>query len=188
MRKNISLIGGSHGIGFEIAFKLYDDHNIFIASRSSERLDNLELTHIPYDTSTEEIDIYKLPNHLDGYCPGTINLKPFKILSPEVFLEDMQINFMFLIKAIQSILSLLKKSEQASLIFFSTVVVKIGMPFYTNIAAVKDTIESFAKALVAEYAPKFRVNVIAPSLTNTSLAEKLLSNEKNEKKWMIFIH
>ena len=184
MRKNILLIGGSHGIGFEIALKLYDDHNIFIASRSSENLGNLEVTHIPYDASTDEIDISKLPNHLDGfvYCPGTINLKPFKMLSPDVFKEDMQINFMFLIKVIHSILPLLKKSEQASLIFFSTVAVKIGMPFHTSVAAARGAIEGFAKALAAEYAPKFRVNVIAPSLTDTPLAEKLIGNEKKREK------
>ncbi|MFD2562045.1 SDR family NAD(P)-dependent oxidoreductase [Aquimarina rubra] len=184
MRKNILLIGGSHGIGFEIALKTYEDHNIFIASRTSENLGNLEVTHIPYDASTDEIDTSKLPDQLDGfvYCPGSINLKPFKMLSPDSFQEDMQINFMFLIKIMHSILPQLKKSEQASLIFFSTVAVKVGMPFHTSVAAAKGAIEGFAKALAAEYAPKFRVNVIAPSLTDTPLAERLLGNEKKREK------
>ncbi len=62
--------------------------------------------------------------------------------------------------------------------FFSTLAVKVGMPFHTSIAAAKGAIEGFAKALAAEYAPKFRVNVIASSLTNTSLAKGLLNNEK----------
>ena len=184
MRKNILLIGGSHGIGFEIALKLYDKHNIFIASRTSENLGNLEVTHIPYDASMDEIDISKLPDQLDGfvYCPGSINLKPFKMLSPDTFQEDMQINFMFLVKIMHSILPLLKKSEQASLVFFSTVAVKVGMPFHTSVAAAKGAIEGFAKALAAEYAPKFRVNVIAPSLTDTPLAKRLLGNEKKREK------
>ncbi|WP_299242371.1 SDR family oxidoreductase [uncultured Aquimarina sp.] len=184
MRKNILLIGGSHGIGFEIALKLYNKHNIFIASRTSENLGNLEVTHIPYDASTDEIDTSKLPERLDGfvYCPGSINLKPFKMLSPEVFQEDMQINFMFLVKIMHSILPQLKKSDQASLIFFSTVAVKIGMPFHTSVAAAKGAIEGFAKALAAEYAPKLRVNVIAPSLTNTPLAERLLGNDRKREK------
>ncbi|WP_299439394.1 SDR family oxidoreductase [uncultured Aquimarina sp.] len=184
MRKNILLIGGSHGIGFEIALKLYNDHNIFIASRTSENLGKLEVTHIPYDASTDEIDTSKLPDQLDGfvYCPGSINLKPFKMLSPDIFQEDMQINFMFLVKIMHSILPQLKKSEQASLIFFSTVAVKVGMPFHTSVAAAKGAIEGFAKALAAEYAPKFRVNVIAPSLTDTPLAERLLGNEKKREK------
>ncbi|GAA0722794.1 SDR family oxidoreductase [Aquimarina litoralis] len=184
MRKNILLIGGSHGIGFELALKLYKDHNIYIASRTSQNLGNLEVTHIPYDASTDEIDTSLLPEQLDGfvYCPGSINLKPFKMLSLEAFQEDMQINFMFLVKIMHSIIPHLKKSEQASIIFFSTVAVKIGMPFHTSVAAAKGAIEGFAKALAAEYAPKLRVNVIAPSLTDTPLAERLLGNEKKREK------
>ena len=124
-----------------------------------------------------------LPETIDGfvYCPGTINLKPFKMLSPEVFEQDMQINFMFLVKIIHQLLPRLQKSESASLVFFSTVAVKIGMPFHTSIAAAKGAIEGFAKALAAEYAPKFRVNVIAPSLTNTPLAKRLLGNDKKKE-------
>ncbi len=183
MRKNIVLIGGSHGIGFEIAIKLYNEHNIFIASRTSENLGNLEVTHIPYDASKDEIDTSLLPERIDGfvYCPGSINLKPFKMLNPKDFEEDMQINFMFLVKIIHSLLPKLQNSNQASLIFFSTVAVKVGMPFHTSIAAAKGAIEGFAKALAAEYAPQFRVNVIAPSLTDTPLASRLLGNDKKKE-------
>ena len=61
----------------------------------------------------------------------------------------------------------------------------MGMPFHTSIAAAKGAVEGFAKALAAEYAPKIRVNVIAPSLTDTPLADKFLNNEvKMEKSAM----
>ncbi|RZS90676.1 SDR family NAD(P)-dependent oxidoreductase [Aquimarina brevivitae] len=184
MKKNILLIGGSHGIGFEIAMKLYKEHNIYIASRTSENLGNIDVTHINYDASTDEIDTTDLPDTIDGfvYCPGSINLKPFKMLSPKAFEEDMNINFMFLIKIVHDLLPKLKNSKQASLVFFSTVAVKVGMPFHTSIAAAKGAIEGFAKALAAEYAPQFRVNVIAPSLTDTPLAERLLGNDKKKEK------
>ncbi len=56
------------------------------------------------------------------------------------------------------------------------------MPFHTSVAAAKGAIEGFAKALAAEYAPSFRVNVIAPSLTDTPLAEKLLSSDDKKEK------
>ncbi len=184
MRKNILLIGGSYGIGFEIALKLYNDHNIYIASRTSENLGNLEVTHIPYDASKDEIDVTLLPEVIDGfvYCPGSINLQPFHRLTPTDFESDMQINFMFLVRIVRALLPKLQKSQQASLIFFSTVAVKIGMPYHTSIAAAKGAIEGFAKALAAEYAPQFRVNVIAPSLTETTLANKLLNNEKKKER------
>ena len=56
------------------------------------------------------------------------------------------------------------------------------MPFHTSVAAAKGAIEGFAKALAAEYAPTFRVNVIAPSLTDTPLAAQLLNNDKKREK------
>lgn len=87
-----------------------------------------------------------------------------------------------MIKVLQSILPNLVASEQASVILFSSVAVTTGMPFHTSVSAAKGAIEGFAKALAAEYAPKLRVNVIAPSLTDTPLAEKFLSNDVKKEK------
>lgn len=184
MKKNILLIGGSHGIGNALAKLIHDEYTIYIASRNKEGLENIEATYINYDVENGELDTENLPEVLDGfvYCPGSINLKPFKMLSEDTFEQDMQLNFFGLIKSLKAVIERLKKSEQASLVFFSTVAVKIGMPFHTSVAASKGAIEGFAKALAAEYAPKFRVNVIAPSLTDTPLAEKLLGNEKKREK------
>lgn len=184
MEKNILLIGGSHGIGFELASQLHKDHNVFIASRTSEKLDDLKITHIEYDAENDELNTADLPEKLDGfvYCPGSINLKPFKMLSYEAFEKDIQLNFLSLVKSLKAVEGHLKKSDQASLVFFSTVAVQTGMPFHTSVAAAKGAIEGFAKALAAEYAPSFRVNVIAPSLTDTPLAEKLLNNDKKKEK------
>ena len=61
--------------------------------------------------------------------------------------------------------------------FFSTVAVQTGMPFHASVAASKGAIEGLTRSLAAEYAPKLRVNTIAPSLTNTPLASKFLNNE-----------
>lgn len=183
MKKNILLIGGSHGIGFELAMQLQEEHNVFIASRTSENLGKLEVTYIKYDADKDELDTTELPETLDGfvYCPGTINLKPFKMLNEATYIEDMHLNFFSLVKTLKTVLDRLKKSDQASLVFFSTVAVKVGMPFHTSVAAAKGAIEGFAKALAAEYAPSFRVNVIAPSLTDTPLAQKLLGNDKKRE-------
>ena len=104
------------------------------------------------------------------------------MIKPENFEKEMQLNFFGLVRSVHGILDKLKNSKQASLVFFSTVAVKVGMPFHTNIAAAKGAIEGFAKSLAAEYAPNFRVNVIAPSLTDTPLAEKLLSNDDKRNK------
>jgi NAD(P)-dependent dehydrogenase (short-subunit alcohol dehydrogenase family) len=184
MKKNILLIGGSHGIGLATARILAPDHNIIIASRTSDNLEDIHARHLQFDVTKDKIEDLDLPDNIDGlvYFPGSINLKPFKMLKPEAFEEEMQLNFISLVKVVQGLLPKLKKSEQASLVFFSTVAVKVGMPFHTSVAAAKGAIEGFSKALAAEYAPTFRVNVIAPSLTDTPLAEKLLSSEEKKKK------
>ena len=182
--KNILLIGGSYGIGLAIAQELQNENNIFVASRTNENLSGLNVTHIPFDASIDTLDTSKLPAILDGlvYCPGSINLRPFRGLKPEAFEADLQINFISLVKVIQAVLPNLTAGEQSSIVLFSSVAVSMGMPFHTSVAAAKGAIEGFAKALAAEYAPKIRVNVIAPSLTDTPLADKFLNNETKQEK------
>ncbi|UBZ06131.1 SDR family oxidoreductase [Salegentibacter mishustinae] len=183
MEKNILLIGGSTGIGLEIANQLVNENNVIVASRNKGEL-NDDIKHLEFDVLKDNIEDLDLPEKIHGlvYCPGSINLKPFKMLKHKDFEEEMNLNFLSLIKVVQGIMPKLKEAENASLVFFSTVAVKVGMPFHTSVAAAKGAIEGFAKSLAAEYAPSLRVNVIAPSLTDTPLAEKLLSNDSKKEK------
>ncbi|QLG46748.1 SDR family NAD(P)-dependent oxidoreductase [Costertonia aggregata] len=178
MSKNILLIGGSHGIGLSLATQLQKNNKVFVASRTKEGLDGLDVTHIPFDATTDDLDVSHLPEELHGfvYCPGSINLKPFKMMSLETFEEDMQLNFFSMVKTVKTIIG--KMVEGGSMVFFSTVAVGTGMPFHTSVAAAKGAIEGFAKSMAAEYAPKLRVNVVAPSLVDTPLAGRLLNNDK----------
>ena len=182
--KNILLIGGSYGIGLALAKELQANTNVYVASRTSESLQDLNVTHISFDASTDTLDPKKLPAVIDGlvYCPGSINLRPFRGLKIETFQSDLQINFIDMVKVVQTILPQLTASNQSSIVLFSTVAASMGMPFHTSVAAAKAAVEGFAKALAAEYAPKIRVNVIAPSLTNTPLADKFLNNEAKQEK------
>ncbi len=182
--KNILLIGGSYGIGLAIAKELQYENKVYVASRTNDEISEMHVTHLPFDASTDTLDTSKLPEVIDGlvYCPGSINLRPFRGLKPEAFEQDLQINFISLVKVIQTILPNLTASNQSSIVLFSSVAASMGMPFHTSVAAAKGAIEGFAKALAAEYAPKIRVNVIAPSLTDTPLAEKFLSNDEKKEK------
>jgi len=179
--KNILLIGGSHGIGRSMAQQLATNYKVYIASRTKENLDGLNITHIPFDATTDDLDITILPEEIHGfaYCPGSINLKPFKMMHLETIQEDMQLNFFSLVKVIKAILP--KMAESSSMVFFSTVAVGTGMPFHTSVAAAKGAIEGFAKSMAAEYAPKIRVNVVAPSLVDTPLAKRLLSTDRKRE-------
>ena len=182
--KNILLIGGSYGIGLAIAKELQYENKVFIASRTNETIKDMNVTHIPFDATTDILDTSQLPEVIDGlvYCPGSINLRPFRGLKPESFELDLQVNFISLVKVIQSVLPNLTGANQSSIVLFSSVAASMGMPFHTSVAAAKGAIEGFAKALAAEYAPKIRVNVIAPSLTDTPLAEKFLSSDDKKEK------
>jgi 3-oxoacyl-[acyl-carrier protein] reductase len=182
--KNILLIGGSYGIGYELVKELERNNNVFIACRTNEKLVNLNVTHIPFDASIDSINISNLPEVIDGlvYLPGSINLRPFKGLKIEAFENDLQINFISLVKVIQTVMPNLIASKQSSIVLFSSIAASMGMPFHTSVAAAKGAIEGFAKALAAEYAPKIRVNVIAPSLTDTPLADKFLNNDVKKEK------
>jgi NAD(P)-dependent dehydrogenase (short-subunit alcohol dehydrogenase family) len=147
-------------------------------------LNDLNVTHTPFDALTDTLDTTQLPEVIDGlvYCPGSINLRPFRGLKIDAFESDMQINFISLVKVIQTVLPNLSASNQSSIVLFSSVAASMGMPFHTSIAAAKGAIEGFAKALAAEYAPKIRVNVIAPSLTDTPLADKFLNSDLKKEK------
>jgi Dehydrogenases with different specificities (related to short-chain alcohol dehydrogenases) len=182
--KNILIIGGSSGIGLALSELLAPSNSVYIASRSNENLNGLNINHIPFDATTEILDTSIIPENLDGfvYCPGSINLRPFKGLSAEGFENDLQINVIGAIKSLKSVLGQLSNSGNASVIFFSTVAVQTGMPFHSSVAVSKGAIEGLTRSLAAEFAPKIRVNAIAPSLVNTPLASKFLNNETKIQK------
>ena len=182
--KNILLIGGSYGIGSSLAQILAENNQVIIASRSKPENDLNNVKHITFDASNDEIDLNQLPEKIDGfvYFPGSINLRPFKGLSIDSFKQDLEINVISLIKVLKSIFPKLNTSDNPSLVFLSTVAVSQGMPFHCSVATAKGAIEGLAKSLAAEYAPKMRVNVIAPSIVDTPLANRFLNNETKVQK------
>lgn len=183
MSKRILLIGGNSGIGMASAMQLQaEGHMLQAAARSPEPLTRLGIPTQSFDASGE-VSFDDLPEVLDGliYFPGSITLKPFHRLSANDFLQDFQLNCLGAAKAIQAALPALKKSDSASIVLFSTVAVAQGMGFHASIAAAKGAVEGLARSLAAELAPKIRVNVIAPSLTDTPLAGALLGNEARQE-------
>ena len=176
--KQFLIIGGTKGIGLATTQALVQQgHKVYVWARI---LMAIEGAQVIANDVTGELDLSHLPDVLDGvvYCPGSINLKPFHRLSADDFARDWQLNVMGAVTALQAVMPKLKAAEQASVVLFSTVAVALGMPFHASIASAKGAIEGLTKSLAAEWAPKIRVNAIAPSITQTPLAEKLLSSSE----------
>ncbi|WP_178988623.1 SDR family NAD(P)-dependent oxidoreductase [Winogradskyella schleiferi] len=172
------IIGGSKGIGKAIVEALLSSYDEIInISRTAPEESHPNLKHYSCDILTEELpDI----EEADGlvYCPGSINLKPIDRLSIDDFKNDFEINVIGAVKAIQKYLKALKNGNKPSIVLFSTVAAKLGMPYHASVAVSKSAIEGLTKSLGAELAPTIRVNAIAPTVTDTELASKLLRNER----------
>jgi NAD(P)-dependent dehydrogenase (short-subunit alcohol dehydrogenase family) len=182
--QNQVIIGASSGIGRALAQLLVNEgHRVYgtFNKTTENRPEGLTgYTHL--NVLDENPDFSFLPENIDGlvYCPGAVNLKPFARIKPEDFISDYQLQLVGAVKVVQACLPKLKNSSQASVVLFSTVAVQTGFNFHSLVASSKGAVEGLTKALAAEFAPKIRVNCIAPSITNTPLAGTLLNTD--EKK------
>lgn len=174
----ILIIGGSSGIGHEIIERLPAENIVINFSRTPPTATHPNLTHHEIDVLTDEIPLIEGVNKII-YCPGSINLKPITSLTEEDFLNDFSINILGAVRVVKTYVRALKKMENASILFFSTVAVAQGMPFHSSVAVSKAGIEGLTKSLAAELAPHIRVNCIAPTAVNTPLASHLFRNEKS---------
>ena len=176
MRK-IVVVGGSKGIGHAIVQSLIEENIVVNISRTAPLQPHANLTHYNCDILADDLPEIEAIDTLI-YCPGSINLKPIARLKLQDFREDFEINVIGAVKAVQKYLPKLKKGENPSILLFSTVAAKLGMPYHASVAAAKSAVEGLAKSLGAELAPTIRVNAIAPTVTETDLASKLLRNDR----------
>ncbi len=185
--RNYIVIGGSSGIGKELVSLLKEqDVTVFATYNSKPTTESAgNLTYKKFDVLEDVLNIDDLPEEIHGlvYCPGTINLKPFHRFTEDDFIADYKLQVLGATKVIKQLLPRMKQSADSSIVLFSTIAVKQGFNFHSQVAMSKGAIEGLTRSLAAEFAPKIRVNAIAPSLTDTPLAGRLLNTpEKMESQ------
>lgn len=184
VRESYIVIGASSGIGAAIAEDLIQsDFRVIALNRTEPTLSSANLEFYSCDMTDLSLDLPDVEGPIAGlvYLPGSINLKPFESLSEKDYREDWEVNFLGAMRAIRKYLPNLKVAQNSSIVLLSTVAVSQGISYHTSISAAKGAIEGAARSLAAEFAPKIRVNAVAPSLTATPLAKNLIGDENRKK-------
>lgn len=183
------IIGGSGGIGAALAHCLHrQGHALHLIARDEGRLAAVaaatgatwSVADLADPAAAAVVADAAAPG-LSGlvYAAGSITLKPVARLSEADFLADFRVNALGAALAVQAALPVLKKAPvPASVVLFSSVAARQGFALHASIAMAKAAVEGLGLALAAELAPRIRVNVVAPSLTRTPLAGRLLANEQ----------
>jgi NAD(P)-dependent dehydrogenase (short-subunit alcohol dehydrogenase family) len=164
--RNYLFLGASSALAQATKTKVESDgDSVFQISRNASYSDVEVIDYLGVMPSIDQ--------RFDGivYFPGSINLKPFRSLKLEDFQEDFNIHVLGAVNSLKAYHAQL--NEGASVVLISSVAASTGMPFHASVASVKAALEGLGRSLAAEWAPKIRVNVVAPSLTLTPMAEKL---------------
>ena len=174
--KNILLVGSSSDSARSLIELYSDKYNFIRLSRNGieSKVDNFDIL----DSDTYYTNDIKY----DGlvYFPGTINLRPFKNLKMKDFYKDFDINVMGLVKILKFYMPYF--NDGCSMVFISSLAGKIGLPFHSSISISKSALVGLCKSLAAEFAPKYRVNCISPSLFKSKMSERLLKNDISQER------
>jgi NAD(P)-dependent dehydrogenase (short-subunit alcohol dehydrogenase family) len=180
--KTYLIVGASSGIGKALSAMLAKSGNMvygtYNKSMAQTETENIKL--FPLDVVDENLNLDFLPEKLEGiaYCPGSITLKPFERIKAADLMSDFQLQVLGAVRVLQAALPKLRNGENPSVVLFSTVAVQVGLPYHSVVSVSKGAIEGLTKALAAEYAPRVRVNCIAPSLTDTPLGLPFLNTDQ----------
>ena len=179
------IFGATGSIGSNLATQLFNSNqNIHLVARNEQEVKTLsEKFKCTYSVADvlEDNFIEKVKSQISevkgiAYCVGSIDLKPFRMVNEQDFNKCMKLNLYSAVEAIKGYQESLKKNK-GSVVLFSTVAAQRGFTNHAIIASAKAAVEGLTVSLAAEFAPNIRVNCIAPSLTNSKIAEPMLKNK-----------
>ena len=188
MSKKILIFGATGSVGSSLTKLLKESSmDAHLIGKNEDEISNLkDQTGFSYSIAdvTDQNFIETIDKDLDGleisgiaYCVGSIDLKPLNLVSKKDYLKSFELNLFPIVEIIKKYKDNLKKNK-SSVVLFSTVAVKQGFPNHSIISPVKASLEGLTVSLAAELAPNVRVNCIAPSLSKSKMAGKILSNPK----------
>ena len=185
MSEKYLIFGATGSIGSSLAEQMVNSgFNIHLVGRSeTETKDISEKLGCTFTIANvlENGFIEKVKNDIQevkgvAYCVGSIDLKPLRMVTEEDFNKCMKLNLYSAVEVIKGYQESLKKNK-GSVVLFSTVAAQRGFTNHAIIASTKAAVEGLTVSLAAEFAPNIRVNCIAPSLTNSKIAEPMLKNK-----------
>ena len=188
MSKKILIIGATGSVGSALSGLLKQDGiDAHLVAKNKDEVSKLSDKYGFSHTSTSVLDsdflekIHSDLNDVDiqglAYCVGSIDLKPFNLVTKKDYLNCFDLNFFPVIDLIKKFQENLKKNK-SSIVLFSTIAVKQGFPNHSIISPVKASLEGLTISLASELAPNVRVNCIAPSLSKSKMADKMFKNPK----------
>ena len=178
------IFGATGNIGSNLAEQLYNSgQDIHLIARNKDEVkvlsEKFKCTYSVIDV-LEKNFIDKVKSEIQevkgiAYCIGSIDLKPLRMVKEDDIQKCMKLNLYSAIEIIKEYQENLKKNK-GSIILFSTVAAQRGFTNHSIIASSKAAVEGLTVSLAAEFAPNVRVNCIAPSLTNSKIAQPILKN------------
>ena len=178
------IFGATGSIGSSLAEKLSKDKaDIHLVARNeeevkplAEKLDcSFTVANVLEDGFIDKVKADVSEAKGVAYCIGSIDLKPVRMAKEEDFNKCMKLNLYSAVEVIKGFQDSLRKNK-GSIVLFSTAAVHRGFTNHSIIASAKAAVEGLAISLAAEFAPNIRVNCIAPSLTNSKIAQPMLKN------------
>ncbi len=185
MSEKYLIIGATGSIGSNLAEQLYaSGKEIHLVGRDENQTKSLsEKFNCKYTIVDVLQDgfVNKIKSDIEdirglAYSVGSIDLKPLRMVTEDDFNKCMKLNLYSAVELVKGYQESLKKNK-GSIVLFSTVAAQRGFTNHSVIASSKAAVEGLTVSLAAEFAPNIRVNCIAPSLTNSKIAEPMLKNK-----------
>ena len=184
MSEKYLIFGATGSVGSSLAEQLKNSGNdVHLVARNESEVkafaEKLDCSYTVADV-LEDGFIEKVKSDINeikgiAYCVGSIDLKPFRMVTEADMNKCMKLNLYSAIEAIKGFQEILKKNK-GSVVLFSTVAAQRGFTNHTIIASAKAAVEGLTVTLAAEFDPNIRVNCVAPSLSKSKIAEPMLKN------------